>query len=348
MIRILLMLCLLATAAAAPQEAIGAQLPQGAIDAQLDAKLSEARALIDAGKPAAAIEKLAPLASSTDPRVAHLRGVAHYRANDFRRAIEQLAPVIDRLTPDSLAQREAIQVLGLSRYLAGHLAEAIPPLERTRAWSPDNTELGYVLGMAYIQTREPAKARSTFARLYRLREDSAAAHLLVAQMMIRVEFEEFAETELKAALEKDPRLPQANYLLGQIAIYRARYDEGIALLEREIAINPANSMAYYRLGDAYTRQQRWDEALAPLQKSLWINPYFSGPYILLGKVYLKKKELSTSEGMLRRAIQYDPNNKSAHYMLGQVLQQSGRVEEARREFAIAEKLQGNAEHPENR
>jgi Flp pilus assembly protein TadD len=45
--------------------------------------------------------------------------------------------------------------------------------------------------------------------------------------------------------------------------------------------------------------------------------------------------------MLRRAIQYDPNNKSAHYLLAQVLQQAGRAEEAKREFAIAERLQGD-------
>jgi Tfp pilus assembly protein PilF len=43
--------------------------------------------------------------------------------------------------------------------------------------------------------------------------------------------------------------------------------------------------------------------------------------------------------MLRRAIQYDPNNRTAHYLLAQLLQQTGRIEEARREFAIAEKLQ---------
>jgi Flp pilus assembly protein TadD len=44
--------------------------------------------------------------------------------------------------------------------------------------------------------------------------------------------------------------------------------------------------------------------------------------------------------MLRRAIEYDPNNRSAHYALGQLLQRSGRAEEAKRELAIAERLQG--------
>jgi Tfp pilus assembly protein PilF len=44
--------------------------------------------------------------------------------------------------------------------------------------------------------------------------------------------------------------------------------------------------------------------------------------------------------MLRRAIEYDPNNRTAHYLLAQLLQQVGRLEEARQEFAIAERLQG--------
>ena len=56
---------------------------------------------------------------------------------------------------------------------------------------------------------------------------------------------------------------------------------------------------------------------------------------------MKKHEPATAEAMLRRAIEYDPNNKSAHYLLAQVLQQAGRVDEAKREFAIAEKLQGD-------
>ncbi len=61
--------------------------------------------------------------------------------------------------------------------------------------------------------------------------------------------------------------------------------------------------------------------------------------MLLGRVYLTKNQPSTAEGMLRRGIQYDPNNRAAHYLLAQLLQQMGRIEEARQEFAIAERLQ---------
>jgi len=303
--------------------------------------LAEARALINEGNAKAAVAKLQSLPDVKEIRVAQLLGVAYYQAGELPRAIETLAPIIDKLPQDSAQRREAVQTLGLAYYIAGRIADSVPFLEQTGAWAPNNNELTYALGMAYLQTRQTAKARESFARMFRVAPEGGTAHLLNAQMMIRLELLEFAEAELKLAVEKDPKLPQAHYLLGQIAVFRARYDEGIQLLEKEIALNPANAMAYYKLGDAYTLQLKWDEAITPLQKSIWLNPYYSGPYILLGKTYLKKKNFSTAEAMLKRALQFDPNNKSAHYMLGQVYQQTARPEDAKREFDIAEKLKDN-------
>ena len=303
------------------------------------AALAEARRLVNGGKPDAALEALRALPSD-DPRVAQLRGVAHYHANHPVEAIDTLTPVVAKLPEGSLERREAVQVLGLASYLAGRIAEAVPYLEQTRQWAEDNPELSYVLGMAYVQTRQADKARAMWARSFGVPPDSAAGRLLTAQMMVRAELDELAEPELKQALALDPRLPRANFLLGQTALFRGRLDEAVALFKRELEINPGDGMAFYRLGDAYGRQLKWDDARAALQKSVWINPYFSGPYILLGRVYMRKGDLAAAEGMLRQAVAYDPNNKSAHYLLGQLLQQAGRTEDARRELDLAEKLQG--------
>jgi tetratricopeptide (TPR) repeat protein len=316
------------------------QAPGPAAPDTVPALVAEARALLEAGKPDAAIARLRP-AAGRDPRIAELLGVAYYHANDPAHAIETLTPTLDRLPRESVERREAVQVLGLSHYLAGHLAEAIPFLEEIQPRVPGDIKLAYALGTAYIQTRQPAKARDAFARTFGVPQGSAAAHLLTAQMMIRFELEDLAQAELRLALEKDPRLPEAHYLLGQAAIFRSRLDEGLTLMREELAINPAHAMALYRIGEIYSRQAQWELSITALQQSIWINPYYSGPYILLGKAYTKTNRPAAAEDMLRRAIQYDPNNKSAHYLLAQTLQQAGRVEEAKKEFAIAEKLQGD-------
>ena len=306
--------------------------------------LAEARRLINAGDAKAAVAMLRALPADPDAsrqtKIAQLLGVAYYHADDPLKAIETLTSVVDRLPAESLERREAEQVLGFSSFVAGRFTDAIPRLESTRRWAPDNLELAYALGQAYIQTQRPDDARKVIASAYRVDPASAAAHLLAAQIMVRLEMDDQAATELASALKKDPRTPNANYLLGQMALFRGRLADAMTMTERELASNPGHSMAWSQLGDVYARQSKWDEAIAALQKSIWLNPYYSAPYILLGRAYMKKDQPARAEGMLRRAVQYDPNNRTAHYLLAQLLQQLGRTEEAKREFEIAEKLTG--------
>jgi tetratricopeptide (TPR) repeat protein len=323
---------------------IRAQLDRASSSGQRPQAEENARRLLDRGKTDAAIEVLTSASkTSNKPEISYLLGLAYHQKRDYLHAIEHLSATIKAMPETHRDYRQAIQLLGISHYLLGHYREAIPYLERASGITPDSAETTYALGTCYVQTRNPDKSREAFARMFKVQPSSASAYLINAQMMVRQQFEELAELELKKALELDPKLPQVNFLLGQMAIYHAEIDRGIALLQREIEINPAFALAYYWLGEAYSRQLKWDEAIAPLQKSIWLNPFFSGPYIVLGKVYLKKEDLPTAESMLRRATQMDPNNFSAHHLLAQVLQRANRPEEAKQEFETAEKLRTSAD-----
>jgi tetratricopeptide (TPR) repeat protein len=320
--------------------AVSAQ-DQGGPTSEATARLlQQAQKLLEEAKADEAIRILssADNAASSEPEIAYLLGVAYNLKRDYVRAVEQLSTAVKRLPQKDAKYRNAIQILGLSHYVLGHPADAIPYLEQTSRLLPDSMEIAYALGSCYIQTRDRDKSRDVFARMFKVPGSSATAYLINAQMMMRQRFEILAEQELQKALALDPKLPQINFLLAEIAIYNAQIDRGIAFLQKEIEINPTFAMAFYWLGEAYTRKLSWDEAIGPLQKSIWLNPYFSGPYIVLGKVYLKKGDLQNAEGMLRRATQMDPNNFSAHHLLAQVLQRANRADEARKEFETAEKL----------
>lgn len=302
---------------------------------------ARAKALLDAGKIEEAKAALAGSGADT-PETFYLRGLISYRKRDYAGAVQSLKHSVEGVPESSPWHKDAVQMLGLSEYLSGHIAAAIPWLEKARAAGSHNNELFYMLGNSYLQARQLEKARAAFAGMFGVPADSPAAHLLTAQMMLRHEFESDAQTELERALAGDPKLPEAHYLLGEIAIYQTQLDRAIEELSQEISINPNFAMAYYRLGDAYTRREDWNRAIPPLQKAVWLNPTYSGPYILLGKAYLKKGSLADAEGMLRRAVQMDPQNSAAHYLLGETLIRSGQPEEGKKMLRRSQELRNEA------
>ena len=273
----------------------------------------------------------------------HAAGVAFYKERQFAKTIETMQRAIAAEKPGTAEYRESAVILGQSYYLTSRLPEASGWLQKAVDDGARINEVFYMLGNCYIQQREPAKARAAFAAMFGVPFDSAAAHLLTAQFMVRQEFEEFAAKELTAALELDPKIPQAHYLLGIMATFRNDIDKALEELKKEIAINPDFAMAHYKLGDAYTRREDWNNAIPALQRSVWLNPDYSGPYILLGKAYLKKEDLGSAEGMLRRAIRMDPGNYQAHYMLGQVLMKAGKTDEGKAMLEESRKLRGPAD-----
>lgn len=305
--------------------------------AQGAAALDEAKRLIEAGKLQDASAVLAAIREDR-PEVQHLRGLVAFRLHDYPRAIDALAKSAVQEQAGSPELRESLLLLGQSYFLSARMPEAITALERAAVEGVNLNELNYMLGISYIQQRQPEKASRAIASLFTVAPGSAAAHVLTAQFMIRHEFEDFATKELQRAIELDPKIAGAHYLLGEIAVYRGEIERGVEEFRQELSVNPNSPMAYYKVGDAFTRREDWDHAIPFLQRSIWLNPDFSAPYILLGKAYWKKNDFGNSEGMLRQAIRMDPENQSAHYILGQVLIQAGKTEEGRKMLQRSQQL----------
>lgn len=268
----------------------------------------------------------------------HEKALGEYKQHKFDDAIADFSEVLKTEQPGSSAYDESVLLLGQSLYLKSKYKDAIPWLERATKGKASTPEAAYMLGNACIFTQQPEKAVEAFAQLFKVSPSSAAAHLTTARMMMHQDVDVEAAKQARAALQIDARIPEAHFLLGEIAIAHAEIDEAIAELTKEIEINPGFAMAHYRLGDAYSRREMWDQAMPPLERSVWLNPNFSGPFILLGKGYLKRKELANAEGVLRHALRLDPQNLSAHYLLGQTLMQEGRAEDAKKEMARWQEL----------
>ncbi len=263
----------------------------------------------------------------------HKQGAAFYDQKKYPEAIAALEKAVQTEDPHSAEYVESTLYIGQSYFSLLQPAKAIPWLEKTAP----TVEVSYMLGNAFMQLRDVDKAEIAFARLFGVPADSAAAHILAAELMLKREYEDDAFAQVKKALAIDPKIPGAHFMLGEIDIFHAQFDDGIAEMGKEIEINPNYSMAWYRLGEVLARQERWQAAIPNLERAIWLNADFSGPYIVLGKCYFKTANYSNAEGILRHALTLDPNNYSARYLLGQTLIAEGKKDEGR---DVLEKLKG--------
>lgn len=271
-----------------------------------------------------AVQAALPPAGTVAGSSAHQQGVDQFKARQYAAAITTLQKSAQEEKVDTPEYRESMLMIGQSYFMLSQAPKSIPFLEKVAGF----TDADYMLGYAYIQNHQPELSEAAFARLFHLDVNSAAAHLMTGQMLLKRNYEVEAKTELSKALDLNGSLPETNFLLGEIAIFQGRISEAVHYLQTELKLNPNFSMAWYRLGDAYVRQQDWGEAVGQLQRAIWLNPDFSGPYLLLGKCYLKQGNFANAEGILRKGLKLDPNNASGTYLLGQTLMAEGKTEEA--------------------
>lgn len=301
------------------------------------ADLANCRKLMQQGKLDEAVAELQKI-EAQNPATKGLDlelGTAYYKKSDFLKAIDYLK----KASAEDPKDEEAVQLLGMSYFAGGHPAEAIPLLERVQGWvGRANVDSYYILGICHIQTRNYDEARKSFAKMFEVPPDSAAAYLFTARMLLRQEYDPVAEQYAQKAVSLDPKLPLIHFLLGELYMYKSRMPEAISEFQQELAINPAHAPTYYKLADAYSRVQKYDEAQRLLQRSIRLDATSSVPFILMGKVLEKKGEYDLAVLSLKHAVTMEPNNPTTHHLLGQAYRDMGKKEEAESELKLAEQL----------
>src|SRR5436190_10715982 len=307
-------------------------------------EINQARQLAQAGKAeeALAILKKLEQQQGDTPGLAHELGATYYKKGDPLPAIPYFKSAIDQ-DPQDL---ESVQLLGLAYFQTGRPAEAIPLLKRVSSlYRAGNVNSSYALGLAYIQTHNYPEARKAFAQMYGVPDDSAAAYLFFARMLLRQGYDPVAEENARKAMSLDPKLPLGHFLLGEFYLYKSDLENAEKEFEQEIKLNPAYAGTYDRLADTYTRLGKYDDAERLLQRAILLDANATGPYILMGKVQVKKMDYVQATTFLERAIKMDPNNYVSHHLLGEAYRGMGKAEAAERELKLAERLQ-SAQHPQ--
>jgi tetratricopeptide (TPR) repeat protein len=269
-------------------------------------------------------EKLAPKITGVRLNI----GLAHYRQNDFWKATPAFESVV-KDQPDSVQAR---YLLGQCYFFTERWVEATDMLEPIWAQESGDLTYLYVLGIAAEKAERKDLSDRAITQLAQVGGDSPEVHLLIGKAKLNLEAYDDAISELKAAVEANPKLPMAHFYLGLAYSKRGEYEAAKTEFLKDIALEPDVTFNYDELGNVYFSTEKDAEAEKAFQQALKLEPKMLNSYLGLAKVYQRQEQYEKALAELAAAGKLDPSSSRIHYLRGQILLKMGRKDEGKKEL----------------
>jgi len=170
----------------------------------------------------------------------------------FQKAIPLLEQVTAREPNVKLAQLQ----LGVSRAHQKQYARAIAPLRKAIELDPEDMFAHDELGVALYETGDLKTAAEQFAIVTSRMPKWADARYSYASVLARIDRVPGAVTELRAAIDLEPKHFRANLLLGRILTLQGDAEHAIPFLRTAVSVQPSNAEANQFLNDAIRKSQK--------------------------------------------------------------------------------------------
>jgi TolB-like protein/DNA-binding winged helix-turn-helix (wHTH) protein/tetratricopeptide (TPR) repeat protein len=127
-------------------------------------------------------------------------------------------------------------------------------------------------------------ARKAARRAVELDPTSAEAHALLGTVLAQFDWELPAgQRELERALELGPDVPTVLRLYSLFLWFEGRFDEALALNDRELALDPTSVFANRNRAIIYYYARRYEDCIAQSRKTLELDLHFITAYGWLGR-----------------------------------------------------------------
>jgi tetratricopeptide (TPR) repeat protein len=144
-----------------------------------------------------------------------------------------------------------------------------------------------------------------------------------------------AGKECNLALDADPRVVEAHYLLGRVYKEEGRNDRACLAFQGAIKLDPHYSNAYAQLGLIQVLLNKLSEATESFKKAISINSGNSTAHFGMAQVAFKQNRLDAAVAELNISLYQNPNSSPVHQLLGKVYEAQGNTVAAIKEFKEA-------------
>jgi tetratricopeptide (TPR) repeat protein len=261
-------------------------------------------------------------------------GLASYRAQNYSEAI----PPLERQLAASPNDAFVRQLLGLSYFLTDNFAKTVEVLHPFLTKPPDDPGLLFAWGTALVRTRQSETAAEIFRRLLEQNANNPSVHLLLGQAHAQQGDLAGGLAEIKTALQLDPRLPEAHYFMGLIYLRQSDFEFAASEFRSELQIRPANQVVSYHLGFALLLLGHTEEAVTILRKVVQAKPDYEVAQFELGRALLQLGDAAGAIKSLEAARSLSPDRDATYFQLSQAYRRVGRLPEAAQALAAYQKL----------
>jgi TolB-like protein/lipoprotein NlpI len=188
-----------------------------------------------------------------------------------------------------------------------------------------------------------AEARYAAEQSLTLDPTLSDAHLAMGQILYALDWNwKAAEVEVNKALALDPGDADALARASDIALTQGRFDAGLQLAQRAVALDPLGAWKYGAVGNAYKASGRLIEAEAAYRQALEVAPTMSQLHLMVGWVLVARGEPTAALAEMEQ----ETDDTYRHVGRAMALDALSRKGEADRELAVTEaKYAREAEFP---
>lgn len=219
----------------------------------------------------------------------------------------------------------------------GRPEAVITSLEPLNVAGHDDRVLAYLLGMAYLRTRQLDRGQLLIDRILR-DGGSAEAHLMLGLAKRAVQDLTGGLADLRKAVELNPELPSVHALYGQALLETGNRDEARAAFESELQRNPTDFEANLFLGVLDKEEQRFDTARRFLTQARALRPQDIGARFQLAAIHLMLGETAEARTMLEAIVEDAPAFVEARVSLATVYYRLKRRDLGDQERDVVERL----------
>jgi len=147
----------------------------------------------------------------------------------------------------------------------------------------------------------------------------------------------------REAIQRHPQFTPALNTLGVVYLRRGALTQAAQVFDLNLQLEPVNRPALANLASTYARMGRKDEALQMQRRLALLEPEPPLANFNLGLAAMKRQDFAAARDLFAREVARSEEFSEAHYWLGVANYQLGNVDQAQRHFARALKSSGSAD-----